>query len=505
MQLQRRYNLPNCTLILDGLADASSTGFEASQRLGILLNAECHLAGHEPYISGGKDFFTDLVTTVSRYAQFCLSGVPHPPIEEKTSVRLSPKGDDRHQLEVVLEPEHLDSPSTISHVRTVDLTTVQLFDLVEAIDQFFADPLALPDFTLALRPVVRGTTAPQEPLAQRVLSPALGVATVAAAGFFFFNLPTPRVNIPGELLPDGETAQLSNGDEAPAGAGSDAETDGETPGAESPEGSPADGEAGSGDLEDLEAAADEALTTALAQAPTIGDREQLSQIAATLFERVNEAWTDPPTFSSDLIYRAGVSSDGSIVGYRPENVAARTYVEETPLLDLVYLPSPGTTVATEPLAEFRLVFTPSGKLEVSPWHGYPAEGETLPSPSPSPSPSPTSSPSAAAPRPDSSGPGQPIASRTQLETLTTSLYGQIDQAWDVSPTFVDRLTYQVTINAKGEILDYEAVTVGADRFGNELPLADLKVTEGDNSSFGIFRVVFSPSGVLEVSPWDGLE
>lgn len=511
MQLQRRYNLPNCTLILEGLPDASNTALEASQRLSILLNAECHLAGHDPHIRGGKAFFTDLVTTVSRYAQFCLSGVPQPPAEEATTVRLSPKGSDRHQLEVTLEPEELDSTSTLSRVRTVDLTTVQLFDLVEAIDQFFADPLALPDFTLALRPVAKGTAAPTEPLAQRVLTPALGLATVAAAGFFFFNLPIPRVNIPGELLPDGEAAQVSGEGETPNATGSDTpETEGETTGEA---GAPSDTIAGSNtdspagdssrDLDSLEAAAAEALATALEQSPTIGDREQLSQLAATLFGRINEAWTEQPTFSDDLIYRAGVSSDGSIVGYRPENVAARTYVEETPLLDLLYLPSPGTAVATEPLAEFRLVFTPSGKLEVSPWHGYPPEGETLPNASPKPSPL-----AQASPRPSSSpasGPGQPIAERPQLETLTQDLYEQIDKAWDTSPSFVDRLTYQVTINDQGEILDYEAVTVGADRFNSELPLSSLKATTADNQSFGIFRVVFTPSGVLEVSPWDGLE
>lgn len=524
MQLQRRYNLPNCTLVLEGLPDASGTGLEASQRLGILLNAECYLAGHEPHLSGGKDFFTDLVTTVSRYAQFCLSGISQPPTTESSSVRLAPKGNDRHQLEVTLAPE-VDTASDIVHVRTVDLTTVQLFDLVEAIDQFFADPLALPDFTLALRPTARGTTAPTEPLAQRALAPTLGIATVAVAGFFFVNLPTPRVNVPGELLPEGETAQVvGEPDTSGAGAGADPDPEPETDAIDSSPTNPGEGGTIAGetdgaepvppdssstaqerDLEALEAAAAAALDGALEQAPTIGDREQLSQMAATLFNRVNGAWTEQPTFTEELIYRAGVSADGKIVGYRHENFAARAYVEETPLLDLLDLPRLGAAATPNPMAEFRLVFTPTGRLEVSPWHGYPPEDETLPRTQASPSASPRPS-AQATPRPNSDGPGQPIASRPQLETLTQDLYQQIDQAWDISsPSFVDRLTFQVTINNQGEILDYEPVTAGAGRFGAELPLADLKQADADNGAFGIFRVVFTPSGVLEVSPWDGLE
>ncbi|KKI98699.1 DUF4335 domain-containing protein [Prochlorothrix hollandica] len=533
MQLQRRYHLPNCTLVLDGLPDSANTSFEASQRLSILLNAECHLAGHDPFISGGRVFFTDLVTSVSHYAQQCLSGVPGPEPTASSLVRLTRTGDDRHQMQI--SPEDHDGtpsryPGLANALRTLDLTTVQLFDLVEAIDQFFADPLALPNFTLALRPVSKRAIAPVEPLAQRVLTPALGVVTLAAAGIMLFNLPIPKVETPRELLPEGQTSSAPdtpgagvNGDgegtESPTAEGAETTApESETPESETPDSETLD--PATLDPATLATVAAEALTTALDQSPVIGDRQQLSQITATLFDRLNSTWADmdKPTFSESLLYRLGVSADGNILGYRNENAAARTYVDETPLLDLLYLPAPGAPVPTEPLAEFRVVFTPSGKLEVSPWHGYPPEGEVLASPTPQAQPTPqgqprvTPSPSATpqpSPRPQAQTPrgtsGTLITSGDTLGDMTQSLYQSLDKAWDQSPTFSDRLTYQVTVNAKGEILDYKAVTVGADRFGSELPLTDLEQADADNSSFGIFRVVFTPSGVLEVSPWDGTE
>ncbi|MGA0199133.1 MAG: DUF4335 domain-containing protein, partial [Prochlorotrichaceae cyanobacterium] len=68
MQLQRRYNLPNCTLLVDGLADTTGEiGY--SQRLGVLMNLECYLSGESDPLSGVIDFLTSLMAAVSHYAQ----------------------------------------------------------------------------------------------------------------------------------------------------------------------------------------------------------------------------------------------------------------------------------------------------------------------------------------------------------------------------------------------------------------------------------------------------
>lgn len=501
MQLQRRYNLPNCTLILDGLGDPSALGLEASQRLTILLNVECHLAGHEPVLSGGSVLFTQLVTAVSSYAQECLSGIPRPMPGESNLVRLTRKGDDLHQLEIF--PENNDSilyatdnqaTPSVATVRTVNLTTVQLFDLVEAIDQFFADPLALPDFTLALRPVPKGSGT-TEPLSQRLLTPTVGLVGLVAAGVLLFNLPTPKVETPRELIPEGQASGAVGepGEVPEPGAGEP--SPGQSPVAtDSPnpaQPSPGEGTDGA-----------QALATALEEAPVIQDPQQLTTITATLFDRLNRAWTEKPTFDEALVYRVGVSGDSNVVGYREENWAAGAFVDQTPLPDLLYLPATDTNVPKEPLAEFRVVFEPSGKLEVSPWHGYP-EAAPSPSPSPSSSPNPSPSPSPSGDQAQAATGGTLLTDRASLEEITPELYRQLDQNWKVSPTFVDRLTYQVTANSKGEILDYEAITAGADRFAAELPLKSLKTTQ-NSSDFGVFRVVFTPSGVLEVSPWDGV-
>ncbi|WP_052128638.1 DUF4335 domain-containing protein [Neosynechococcus sphagnicola] len=47
MTIQRQYSLPNCTLILQGLADIGGglNGTDVRPVMSVLLNAECRLVG----------------------------------------------------------------------------------------------------------------------------------------------------------------------------------------------------------------------------------------------------------------------------------------------------------------------------------------------------------------------------------------------------------------------------------------------------------------------------
>lgn len=59
MNIQRKYSLPNCTLLLEGLSDVTRAAHfqELRPELSILVNAECYLSNYNQPISGGREFF----------------------------------------------------------------------------------------------------------------------------------------------------------------------------------------------------------------------------------------------------------------------------------------------------------------------------------------------------------------------------------------------------------------------------------------------------------------
>ncbi|MFM6280880.1 MAG: hypothetical protein ACKN9K_21195, partial [Dolichospermum sp.] len=71
--------------------------------------------------------------------------------------------------------------------------------------------------------------------------------------------------------------------------------------------------------------------------------------------------------------RVAVNKEGVIADYEPLNQVAFDYFQETPLPQL-FQSLYGSNVAApnnkEPLAHFKVVFTPKGKLEVTPFSGY---------------------------------------------------------------------------------------------------------------------------------------
>ncbi|MEM8780032.1 MAG: DUF4335 domain-containing protein [Cyanobacteria bacterium P01_G01_bin.49] len=198
MNIQRQYSLPNCTLILEGLSNNLTPTDTKDSRplLDILVNAECRFVGISQRLQGGRIFLENLVKIVSAYAQEYLSGIPHP-INKQAE-------EDRITLEKI-PSSHLHRltwyPSEGDHSPVeVTLTTVQLFDLVEGIDQFVADSHTLPDFTLQLQPVSRRYRPADEPFAQRVVPATLGIVSLALAAFALFFVPVPEVKEPEPVL-----------------------------------------------------------------------------------------------------------------------------------------------------------------------------------------------------------------------------------------------------------------------------------------------------------------
>ena len=166
MTIQRQYSLPNCTLLLEGLSDTTTVSGQLDVRpvMSILVNAECHFAGSSSPVAGGREFFESLLKAVSDYAQEFLSGIPHSHDihNQMPLVQLRRIAQNLHRLIVqrrgdvnAVTNNGMTGNTGSTAPIEIDLTTVQLFDLVEAVDQFFADSQTLPSLSLQIKPVER--------------------------------------------------------------------------------------------------------------------------------------------------------------------------------------------------------------------------------------------------------------------------------------------------------------------------------------------------------------
>jgi hypothetical protein len=191
MNVRRQYSLPNCTFILEGLSTEPSTSILV---LSILTNVECRFVGVSKFLSGGRDFLENLARAVSSYAQECLSGVRHPQevVEKPDNVYLQKGEGNNHRLVWYPSPDLQQSESPVA----IDLSTVQLFDLVEAVDQFFADTKTLPDLQLKIQPVSRRYRTGDESVASKAYPFLLGVGSLALCGLLVSLLPIPEVQKP---------------------------------------------------------------------------------------------------------------------------------------------------------------------------------------------------------------------------------------------------------------------------------------------------------------------
>jgi hypothetical protein len=366
MNIQRKYSLPNCTLLLEGLSDAAKAAHYQEMRpeLSILVNAECHVSGYNQPLAGGREFFESLVRAVSGYAQEFLSNVSNPQAHNQGSelVELQKIGTNRHRLIVHSEiaGDGFESqPNYNKPPIQMDLNTVQLFDLVEAVDQFFADSQTLPELSLELQPVARRYGGGNQVLLKQAVPAGIGVSTVAVAAIAFSLIPAPEIRPPEPKVEEqtSSIAPRSNSTTPKSTTPPDIATSPPTsvdvttpPGETAPK------------ITDLEAV--------LNTVTEITDSSQLRVLNSQVYQKINPAWTNRSELTQDLVYRVGATADGTLVGYKAVNEGANAEIELTPLPKLLYNPVNRSPIANEPIAQFRVVFTSNGVLQVSPWWGY---------------------------------------------------------------------------------------------------------------------------------------
>jgi len=482
MNIQRKYSLPNCTLLLEGLSDVTKVAQfqELRPELSILVNAECYISGCNQPLVGGREFFESLVRTVSAYAQEFLSNVHNPQAHNRESelVELQKIDSNRHRLIVHLEPisAGVQSNPHIKHPPIqIDLNTVQLFDLVEAVDQFFADTQTLPELSLELQPVTRRYGNTSQAVIRQAVPVTLGVSSLAVAAVAFSLIPAPPVRPPqprteaqtNSTAPSPTATPLAAVTPPPTATPLASVT---TPPTATPNATPT--------ITDLE--------TLLHRVPEITDASQLRALNRQVYNQIHPAWTSRSVLKQDLIYRVGVAADGSIVGYKAVNREANQAVEQTPLPNLLYNPANRERTPNEPIAQFRVVFTKRGILEISPWRGYTAIPHVL---------------------------GTKITDAHLVRDLNQKLYSTIRQSWGGKPTFTRDLKYRVAVNKDGVIADYEPLNQSAFDYFRETPLPKMfqsvygsNVAAPDNQEpLAHFQVVFKPSGALEVTPWHGYQ
>lgn len=517
MNIQRKYSLPNCTLLLEGLSDASRAAHfqELRPELSILVNAECYLSVNSKPVVGGREFFESLVRAVSAYAQEFLSNVPHPQAHnfESELVQFQKIDSNRHRVIVHSDNASYSVGSNPNHGKQplqLDLNTVQLFDLVEAIDQFFADSQTLPELTLQLQPVARRHNNVSQVLVKQAVPASMGVTSLAAAAVAFSMIPVPQVRQPQPQAQNntttnvnspatravtatptpneqmGANATLTPRPSAPTTANSILAPTTPASAVATPISAATATPGAPPVVRDLE--------TLINTLPEISDASQLRALNRQVYNQINPKWVERSGLSQDLVFRLGVAADGAIVGYKAVDKGTNDAVEKTPLPTLLQNPAnrgSGTHEAMLPegaaqraIAQFKVVFTNTGVLQVSPWRGYPKTPDVV---------------------------GKKITDSNAVKDLNQKLYNTIRQSWSTSPSFARDLKYRVAVNKNGVIADYEPLNQAAVDYFQGTPLPKMfqdvygsyLAPANNKEPLAHFQVVFKPNRTLEVIPWRG--
>ncbi|MBW4550663.1 MAG: DUF4335 domain-containing protein [Aphanocapsa sp. GSE-SYN-MK-11-07L] len=229
MPIQRQYSLPNSTLVLEGLSNQTEAGLRPP--LDVLIRFECHLLGLPAPLVGGKDLLEGLLQSVSHGVQEALSGVHRlrsaRSLPEQKGIQVQPVAAEAYQVQIPLGlllqplatptdavPDHQNEPAAAAEFQ---LSQVQMFDLMEALDQLCADSQTLPDLVLPLQSLPRRSAAIGEPLTKQARAVSLGAGSLAVAATIFFFLPVPEVRRPEPKPPTPqETSSPSQTEASPS-------------------------------------------------------------------------------------------------------------------------------------------------------------------------------------------------------------------------------------------------------------------------------------------------
>ncbi|NEZ64530.1 DUF4335 domain-containing protein [Leptolyngbyaceae cyanobacterium CCMR0082] len=509
MTIKRQYVLPNCSLILEGLsADASNV-------LSILANAEFKIVGIEQSLSGGTEFFKALNSAVSAYCQRLLSGLDHPEHMGSQTSLVTVEADEGQYHRLIVQPECLNDSSGDETdgkaPKNIKLSTVQLFDMAEAIDQFYADTQTLPDVTVPLAPLPRKYVRPEEPLAKRAVPPVLGLGTLAVAALGLFFLPVPELTEPEGLQQNSAALEEQIENEIAI----DTDADGTAPTSEVPEEGAEDGEIS----EDAETSS---------QPPLITDTEQLTALQQQVQGQITDGLSSDTTFDQPLRYQISVAANGDIVGYNPVDSASLENLDSTPLPELTYIPVDETSVAS--VAQFEVAFAPDGtvavvsdqlstveseavtpdavNLEVV--ESESVEDEDLPEESDNETSEQSSVPnsetvtgrSAETAAETLAAITTPIQDVDRIDALNQGLRRTIIQN-RVPDRTGPEVRYRIRLDQEGNVTGYEATSAVAERYVDDFNLPSLIKDSSDEQPQLDFLVVISDDNIVEVNPWDG--
>lgn len=309
MTIQRTYNLPNCTLLIEGISPGDS-GI-----LSILTNFECRFQHTQTVIAGGRKLLDALVESVGQYAQD-LSGGNVVAIAV-APVRLEPINVHAHQLHIDPSDDEGDS-ALLAKPIAVRLNTIQLFDLMESIDQMCLDRQTLPDLELVTN---TSELVIQSKAKERIVPAVMGIAGFAIAASAMFMIPAPKPQ--PQFQTQSQTSTQIN-----------------------PKASPLP--------------------------PAIQDPDQIEELQTKLKKQIDRAWVSSPSFTEPVSYRVAVNAKGKIVGYKRINqffpVPEEKLEKELPLKKLTSVKTDpktgGSPAKPQPTVTFRVTFEPKGTFTV---------------------------------------------------------------------------------------------------------------------------------------------
>jgi len=503
MTIRRQYQLPNCSLILDGLSIDPEPGQE--DVMSLLVNAECRISGLERSLNGGYNFFAALVRAVSQYSQEILSGFAHPQVVEGEPllVHINPGDGPYHHL--VVQPEIADlGESDDGRAIDIKLSSVQLFDLTEAVDQFFDDSQTLPELQTSLSPLQRRFVRTEEPLSDRALPAILGAGSLVVATMALGLLPTPELRDPAaERALNGEAL---NGDSA------------EVASAETETGEPPTGDGTTPDVDALAAA--NTSSPLWEEAPRIEDADEIARLQGELQTQLDENFDADANFAEPLAYQVAVNEAGDVVGYQFGNDAALRDVDKTPL-NLLARDSAGKEgLEEDAIAQYSVAFSNDGatveplettitaapeETEETAVDDADSEQETEVAANPvatEEAPSDASAGSSTSVSFDDEPPAT-LRSLGEVEGLNNGLKRTIVDNRDQPRVGKAAATYRVRVKEDGTIIGYEPTSAVAKRATGETPLPKLVESAPEEAPSVDYRVVFTERGVVEVSPWWG--
>ncbi len=208
MLSQRHYSLPNCVITLEGMSTQAGNQFG----LDLVTSCQVQIMGESQPLKGGLEFLEALVAAINPVIQTWLSGVKpikhwslRPQQPPSATISVQAQSPDLHSF-LILIPKALltlvpadslpaagtSTPTPNPDCLELKLSTVQMFDLVEALDQLCQDELTLPHLQLNLQSLHRRDVAPTVSLAEQATPIGLGMASLAIAAVIFWFVPAPE-------------------------------------------------------------------------------------------------------------------------------------------------------------------------------------------------------------------------------------------------------------------------------------------------------------------------